>query len=237
MTSATAIRYARISGVLYLYIIVAGIFMGLFVRPELVVATDAGATAARIAAGESLFRIGIAAELLQISSDVAVAMLLYLLFRPVHRGIALLAAFMRLAADIILAMTSLLHFVALRFVAGGSGLDAFAEQQAHAIALQAMQLHNDGYAICLVFFGFALLALAWVISRASYFPTWIGVLLAIAGAAYLINSLVHVVHPASAASLAPAIYLPMFIGEFALAAWLLVKGVDADAWNETTRHA
>jgi hypothetical protein len=234
LASISAQRYARICGILYMYIIVAGIFMGLFVRPALVVPGDAGRTATQILAGESLFRLGISAELLQVASDVAVAMLLYVLFRPVNRGIALLAAFMRLVADIILGMASLLHFVALRLVGASTYLDVFTVDQTQAFALFAMNLHNDGYAICLFFFGFALVALGYVIYRAPYFPTLIGVLLAVAGGCYLINSFAYFLEPALAASLAPAIYVPMFIGEFALAVWLLIKGVNTARWQETT---
>jgi hypothetical protein len=62
--TASPQRYARICGVLYLYIIVAGMFAELFVRSKLVVSADAGATARNILANESLFRIGFSGELL-----------------------------------------------------------------------------------------------------------------------------------------------------------------------------
>ena len=91
-------HYARICGALYLYIIVAGIFAE-FVRSRLVVPADAAATASNIMANESLFRIGFSGELLHLAFDVAVAMILYALLRPVDRNVALLAAFMRLASS------------------------------------------------------------------------------------------------------------------------------------------
>jgi hypothetical protein len=108
--------YARSCGVLYLYIIVAGSFAELFVRSKLVVSRDAAATAANIMASESLFRLGFSGELLHLACDVAVAMLLYALLRSVDRNIALLAAFMRLACDLILATVSLSHFAALHLL-------------------------------------------------------------------------------------------------------------------------
>ena len=48
---------ARLGGILYLYIIVAGMFAELFVRGKLVVPAMRG-TAGNILANESLFRIG-----------------------------------------------------------------------------------------------------------------------------------------------------------------------------------
>jgi hypothetical protein len=182
MKSTSAQRYARICGALYLYIIVGGTFMGLFVRPELVVSGNAVLTAERLLARESFLRLGIFAELLTIASDVGVATLLYLLFRPVGRAVALLAAFMRLAADIILALSSLLHFAALQLVHARPYLEVIGESERQALALLSLELHSDAYAICLFMFGFALLALGYLIYKAAYVPTLIGVLVAIAPA-------------------------------------------------------
>ena len=111
--------YARVCGALYLYIGVAGMFAELFVRSKLIVPGDAAATAANITANELLFRIGFSGELLHLAFDVIVAALLYVLLRPVDRTIALIAAFFRLASDVILAVASISHFAALRLLAGG----------------------------------------------------------------------------------------------------------------------
>ena len=193
--------YARICGVLYLYIFVAGSFAELFVRSKLVVTRDAAATAANIMANESMFRLGFSGELLHLAFDVAVAVILYALLRPVDRNVALLAAFMRLACDVILAVASLSHFAALQLLGGADYLKTFQPDQIHSLALLAMKLHGDGYAISLVFFGFACLSLGYLIVRSGYLPRTIGALLAIAGACYLINSFAHFIHPGFGAAL------------------------------------
>jgi Domain of unknown function (DUF4386) len=46
---------------------------------------DAAATASNILASEALFRIGLAGELLTCLCDIALAAILYVLFRPVSR--------------------------------------------------------------------------------------------------------------------------------------------------------
>ena len=225
-------HYARICGVLYLYIIVAGIFAELFVRSRLVVPADAAATARNIVANESLFRVGFSGEFMHLAFDVAVAMILYALLRPVDRNIALLAAFMRLACDIILAVTGLSQFVALQLLGGADYLQTFQPDQLHALALLAMKLHGDGYAVSLVFFGFACFSLGYLIFRSSYLPRAIGALLVIAGACYLISSFAHFLDPAFAATMFPAIFVPVFIAELSLTLWLIVKGVDAVKWEK-----
>lgn len=226
-------RYARTCGVLYLYIIVAGVFAELFVRSKLVV-PDAATTAGNILAHESLFRLGFSGELLHLAFDVVVAVILYALLRPVDRYVALLAAFMRLACDLVLAVASLSHFAALRLLENSDYLHTFAPEQLRSLALLALKLHGDGYAISLVFFAFACLSLGYLIYRSGYLPRLIGVLMAIAGVCYLVDSFAHFLDPAFAATLFPPIFVPIFVAEVSLTLWLIVKGVNVAKWEERT---
>ena len=225
-------HYARLCGVLYLYIIVAGMFAELFVRSRLIVSTNAAVTASNIMANESLFRLGFSGELLHIAFDVVVAVILYALLRPIDRNIALLAAFMRFACDIVLAVASLSHFAALKLFADAEYLNTFTPDQLHTLALLALKLHGDGYAISLVFFSFACLSLGYLIFRSGFLPRTIGALMAIAGVCYLINSFSHFLSPAFAATLFPGLFVPIFVAELSLALWLTVKGVNVAKWEE-----
>lgn len=232
MTGATARRQARIAGALYLYIIAAGTFAEVFVRSSLVVGSDAAATAHHITAHEALFRAGFSAELLHLSFDVGIAAILYTLLAPVGRTLALVAALMRLSCDVLLAMASLGHFATLRLLDRPEGLDA---GQAEAMALLAMQLHGDGYAISLVFFAFACLSLGILVFRATFLPSALGVLLGIAGVCYLVNSFAVFLAPAVASVLFPPIFLPIFVAEVSFALWLVARGVDPARWEEQAR--
>jgi Domain of unknown function (DUF4386) len=223
--------YARTAGFLYLYIIIAGAFAEGYARGRLIVAEDAEATARNILANELVFRLGFAAEFLQLACDAAVAVLLYALLKPVSRSIALLAAFQRLACVIILAVAGLSHFAVLRLLGHADYLATFEPGQLHALALLAMRLHGDAYAISLVFFGFACLSAGYLILKSTYLPRVIGTLVCVAGICYLVNSFVRFVDPALAARLFPGILLPGFVGELALALWLIFKGVDVAKWE------
>ena len=88
--------YARIGGVLYLIIIVAGIFGEMFVRDNLIVSGDATATANNIMASQLLWRIGIAGDLLMHVCDIPLMLIFYLLLRPVNKNLALLAVLFNL---------------------------------------------------------------------------------------------------------------------------------------------
>jgi hypothetical protein len=223
--------YARTCGALYLYIVFMGIFSETFVRARLVVPSDPAATAANILADEHLFRFGFAGELLQLAFDVIIAVLLFVLLRPVHRNIALLAALMRLSCAIILAVASISHFAALRLIKAPDYLSALQPEQLNGLAVLAMKLHADAYGIALVFFGFACLALGYLIFKSGYLPRVIGILMAVAGAGYLVNSFASFLDPALAARLFPAILMPALVAELGLSLWLLIKGVDTAEWS------
>lgn len=230
-------RLARICGLLYLYIIAAGTFAEIFVRGRLVVAGDAAATAANLLAHETLFRLGLSAELLHLASDVGVAALLYLLLAPVGRALALLAALMRVSCLLVLGVASLGHFAALRLVAGGGYLETVPEVQRQALALLALRLHGDAYAIALVFFAFACLAAGWLVWRSNFLPKLLGAGLAVAGSCYLAVSFGHFLAPDLASRFSAALLLPCFVAELALALWLSLKGVDEDRWRSRAASA
>lgn len=223
--------YARTCGALYLYIVFMGIFSETFVRSRLVVTSDPAATAANILANESLFRFAAAGELLQLAFDVVIAVLLFVLLRPVHRNIALLAALMRVACAIILAVASICHFAALRLIKAPDYLSALQPEQLDGLAVLAMKLHADAYGIALVFFGFACLSLGYLIFRSGYLPRAIGMLMAVAGLGYLINSFGNFLDSSLTARLFPATLMPALVAELGLSLWLTIKGVDAAGWS------
>jgi hypothetical protein len=57
-------------------------------------------------------------------------------------------------------------------------------------------------------------------------------LMALAGACYLLNSFALILSPRLAAILFPSILLPAFVGELLFALWLAVKGVNVPKWEE-----
>ena len=223
---------ARVAGVLYLAIILLGLFGETIVRGSLVVDGDPAATAARIAASPMLWRAGIAGDLLMQVLDVPHTVILYLLLRPVSESLALLAAFLNMVQTAVLALNKLSLVVPLFLQDNAAYLHAFQPAQREVLAYLAIKAHGFGFAIGLVFFGFTCLILGHLIYRAGYFPKALGVLMQLAGASYLVNSFALLLAPALAQTLFPAILVPAFVGEMALCLWLIVKGVDLPRWQQ-----
>ena len=117
--------YARIGGILYLFIIVAALFGEAFVRDRLIVTGNAAATATNILGSETLFRVGLAGEMLTCVCDIALALILYVLLKPVNNNLALLGAFFRLTFVGFYSVAKLFEISALLALGHGDYLKAF----------------------------------------------------------------------------------------------------------------
>ncbi len=220
---------ARTAGLLYLAIVVLGIFTEVAVRGNVFVQGDAAATAEAIVASQGLFRLGFLTDSLMLMSDATVAVLLYLLLRPVSRTVALLATAFRLIQTSVLALNLLHHYAALLLLDGAVFGAAFAAEQRQALAYHMLELHAHGYDLGLVFFGLHCVLLGWLIHRSGFLPRALGILVAAAGVAYLVGSYTRFLFPGHVGQVAP-VYAVALVAEVALGVWLLVKGVRVEAW-------
>ena len=229
--------YARFGGLLYLVIIVAGMFGELAVRGTLVVPGDPATTAARIAASPMLWRSGIALDLLMHVCDVFVMWAIYVLLRVVHRNLALLVLLLNLIQTAVLVANKLTLLVPLFLLGDAPYLQAFPPEQLQAWSSLAIRVHEHGFGIGLIFFGFVCLVEGHLIRRSRFLPWAIGLLMQIAGVCYLVNSIALLLAPALQGQLFPFVLLPCFVAELSFASWLLVKGVNAEEWQRQARVA
>jgi len=222
-------KTARIAGILYLIIIICAGFSEGYVRSSLIEPGDAAATASNILASEGLFRIGFVSDLIAFMSDLVVAVLFYVLLKPVSKTLSLIAASLRLLAHPAIASINLLnHFAALLLLSGDNYLTAFQADQLHALSLFFLNMHHYGYLIAGAFFGLHLLVLGYLLFKSDLFPGILGVLLAIAAAGYLTESFGTFLLPQYEALFAWIVAVTAGIGELSLTLWLLIKGVRAN---------
>ena len=228
MTGQEIKKIARLAGIVYLVMAPFAVFGNLYV-PSLLVPGDAAATANNIMASEMLFRAGIAADLVMIMADVALALVFYVLFKPVSNTLALLAAFFRLAQATVLGINLLNLFFALQLLSGADYLTVFGADQLDAFSMLFLNAHGIGYSIGLMFFGINLLILGYLVFKSGYFPRILGLLLIAASLGYLVDGLAKVLLPNYGeyqAIFDLLVFTPAFIAELTLCLWLLVKGVN-----------
>lgn len=215
---------ARWAGALYLAIILCGLFGELAVRATLVAPGDPAATAERVRDGLGLFRLGFLADSVMILCDVALAVLLYILFLPGGRGLSLLAAAFRFGQAAVLAANLVFMQAAALLLADPQAAAGFSSADAAALAQFFLTLHSHGYDIGLLLFGVHGLLLGVLIVRSGLLPRWLGGMAVAAGFTYLAGSYTRFLFPGYVDAIAP-IYLVAIVSETSLCLWLLFRGI------------
>src|SRR4051794_40989659 len=207
---------ARVGGVLYLIIIVLGALGEGVVRGSIVVPGNATATAAKLRSMEWLWRLGVAGEIVVLTCATALALILYVLLRPVSRDLALMAVFFNLVSIAIEGVAAVSLAAALFPMTNAAYVNAFTPEQLNVMAMLSVRSHSAGFGIALIFFGVECVILGFLISRSGYMPKSIGVLMQIAGVCYVINSFAQLLSPPLSSRLFPAILIPSLIAELSL---------------------
>jgi hypothetical protein len=224
LTRAISLQtYSKAAGVLLLISLVAGGFGEAYVPSRLIVSSDATATAQHFKAFESLFRMGFAGYLLEAVCDVGLALIFYVLLRPVRKEIALLAAFFGLVGTAVFAASELFYLAPALILGGDGYLKTFTTDQLNALALLSLKLFSYGAVMFTIFYGVAWVLRGYLIFRSGYLPKFLGALMMLGGLAFVARNFLLVLAP----SYAPGILLlSMLPGGILLPVWLLVKGVD-----------
>ena len=223
----------RFAGSLYLLTSIVGFFAMGYVPGKLIVHGNAAATAGNIAANETLFRLGIAAQLIGMAGFIFVALALYDLLKGVNRRQASLMVTLIVVSVPIVFVNELNSIAALVLVRGADFLSIFEKPQREALAMLFLNLNHHGIVVAEIFWGSWLFPLALLVYRSRFLPRFLGVWLALAGFAWVILSLTSVLVP-QVQDKVYAYSQPAFFGEIAFMLWLVIKGATPPALNATT---
>jgi hypothetical protein len=220
-------KIAILTGIGYLVIFITGVFSNFFVLENLIVSGDAAATAENIMEGDMIFRLGILSFIIMVILDLLLAWTLYVLLRPVHKDLSLLAGWLRLVNGTVFGIALFGLFNVLQMISGADYLEAFETGQLQAQVMLSLDAFNNTWLIGLVFFGFHLLLLGYLIIRSGYIPRIIGYLLVLASLGYLIDSFANFLLPGYSkyeTIFMMIVVIPGVVGELSLTFWLLIKG-------------
>ncbi len=189
-------RQAREAGLLYV-LIAATAWIGLLYVPNaLYVTGDAGATADRIRASDWLLRAGIATELFHQIVQVFLVLALYRLFEGVNRDLARQLVILGALVSVPIVLVNVLNEIAaLTLVSGADFLAALPRPQLDSLAYLFLRLHSRGITVAAIFWGLWLLPFGLLVIRSGFIPRALGVLLLIAGCAYVVDSTTTLMMP------------------------------------------
>jgi hypothetical protein len=216
-------KAARIAGAVYLSLVLTAPFSLLYVPGKLIVRGNATATANNILAHETLFRLGIVADLFSSVIFICVGMALYRLLSSVNKTWAGAMVALVLVSATIGFMNVLNNIAALTLFRGDDFLAVLEKPQRDALAYLFIRLHNQGEFMNEIFWGLWLFPFGLLVYRSSFLPRFLGVWLILACFAYLVLSLIALLFPPYYQA-AFRMAQPVLFGELAITLWLLIKG-------------
>ncbi len=217
---------ARITGLLYLFVIICAGFSQGYVRANLVIPGDAVATASNILENIGLFRLGLASDMIAFIVDAIISVMLYQLLKPYGQTLALASSALRLIAHPAIGALNLLnHFMAYHVLSGADFLSTFDNSQLESLSLLFMDAHRYGYLIAGGFFGIHCLLLGILLIRAEWIHSFFGWMIILAAMGYLAETFGDFLYPGNEEVLAWIVGLSAALGEVELTLFLLIKGI------------
>jgi len=214
------VRPARSTGLLYLALAATGAFGSFYAPLAVIVSGDPAATAERVRTSELLVRLGIASELISATLFIFVALALYGLFKGVNQGHAALMVILAVVSVPISFVGVATELGALGLLSGAVHVSAVGPSELELLAYVLLRLHIQTIVVAEIFWGLWLLPLAALVIRSGVVPRAIGVLLVVAGSAYLVGTFISVLVPALAAT-ASIVAVILEAGELSMIWWLL----------------
>jgi hypothetical protein len=226
----------RLPGLLYVLMSIVGFFAMAYVPSKVIVHGNATATANNIMASETLFRLGIAGELIGQAGFIFVALALYDLLKGVSRRHASLMVTLIVVSIPIAFLNELNSIAALVLVRGADFLSVFEKPQRDALAMLFLNLHGHGFGVAEMFWGLWLFPLGLLVYRSRFLPRFLGVWLVFAGVAWVILSLTGLLLPQYQDKV-DTYSQPALVGEIVLMLWLLIKGARPPALDAVASSA
>jgi len=216
-------KLARLAGFLYLAYIVL-FASSTFIHHKPFVWDDPAAMARNIADSVLMFRIGYMSEIIATLLFLSAAWALYVLLKPVGKNLALLFLLFNLTGVAVECVYTLIHFEALLLLGRSDYLHAFKPDQLQALSMFFLSLGGSGDMILTLFYGVWLFPLGYLVYKSGFLPRFLGVLLLLDGLSMMTCFIQLCLFPGHEKLMYP-LYPIMFVAEFGLAMWLIIKGV------------
>ncbi len=189
---------------------------------------DATATASNITSSELLFRIGIFTSLVSYVIFIFLAVALYRLLQEINRRQALLMVVLVVIAVSTGFLNTLSQIGALIILSGAEFLSVFEKPELDALAYLFLRLHSHGLQAISIFWGLWLFPFGLLVYHSRFIPKILGIVLWLAGTAYVVGSFTFFVLPPIKVTISPFLSI-LELGGLLMVFWLLIVGTRTPA--------
>jgi hypothetical protein len=211
---------ARIAGLLYLVIALAGGFNFGYVHSAVFDPMSALKTAENVARNPLLFDLSALSGIVAFACDVVIAVMFYYLFRGINAGLSLVAAGFRLVQTAILGANTL-QLTKISAIVSGSGV--LADPRAATDIWLSVKNHELGFDVAMIFFGIHCVLLGMLVFKSPQFAKWLAYAIVAAGVVYVVDAVCSLMHLRVAETTGLVVAVTAIFAELSLVFWLLLK--------------
>lgn len=227
MTSVSINVKARIAGLLYLLLILTGIFSLMYVPSKLIVWDNASLTFEKIVASETLFRLGIVSGLACYFFFFLLALVLYQILNPINKNYAKLMVLLVVMSIPMFFINVQNEFTVLSLINDASLHQSFSPVEVESHVMLYLHEYDNGLSLVHIFSGLWLFPFGYLVFKSGFLPRILGILLMIGCFGYLADFLgATLFKNYSEKGISMFVTLPATIGEIGICLWLLVFGVN-----------
>ena len=224
INSSSLKNTARIAGLLYLFLVITGVYGVMYIPSQIIVPGDSVSTATNIISNELLFRSGVLIDIISNTIFLFLVLVLYRLLKLVNENQAKLMFALVIVQIPFVFMMEAFNVTSLMILKGDI-LKTFELSQRQDLAMLFLKINDYGTLPLEMFWGLWLLPFGLLVYKSEFIPRIFGILLVIGGFAYMIDSTIGILFPSYSSFVKYPTLLLVAIGEISITLWLLIKGV------------
>lgn len=220
-------KTARLAGLIYLIVVITGIFSLAYVPSKLIVWGDAAKTFGQIAESQTLFRMSLVSSAICYVAFLLLPFVLYFLLHSINEVAAKLMIIFA-AVSVPISMLNLQNkYAVLTLLDGTNYLKVFDQSQLHSQVMLSLENYDSGILILHIFWGLWLFPFGFLVYKSGFLPKIFGILLMLGCGGYLVNFVGKTMFEDFGSSLISNIASkPAAFGEIGICFWLLIRGIN-----------
>ena len=220
-------KSARVAGILYLVLIISGIFNLLYVPSQLIVWESASETFENISNSEILFRLGIVSGILSYLTFLVLLLALYKLLHEVNKGYARFMVIFALVSVPISFVNILEKLSVLNLISKPEYLQHLGKPELQTQVMLHLSHYNNGIELSQIFWGLWLFPFGYLVYKSGFLPKFLGIFLMAGCFGYFITFFGGFLYSDFYKTVFSEIVgIPASVGEIGICLWLLIMGTN-----------
>ncbi len=226
----TTKKDSRISGLLYLILILSGIFNLLYVPSKLIIWKNPIETHKNIIENIDLFKIGILSDIIMFLTFILLSFSLYKLLKKVHENVSIIMVILVLISVTISFANLIPKLDVIYLIQNSNYLDSISFNEQSERLLLLLKSNHNGILMNQIFWGLWLFPFGYLVFKSKILPKFFGILLMIGCFGYITDFIGFLFFPKDyGKTIIPILAtIPHAVGEIGICLWFLIVGAKTE---------